>query len=474
MSIKTNSITAYDITTYFELLWTSTQNINDNLSLLNLQLITRQDPAGSGYQRSIVPNGSKVVVNRVTYNISEQKAWDSKVIWSIENISIPHNPDGTNSINASVQVNVGGTFVSGSGSIVLPTIQRTSQVSVSPRVLSSGNANISVTKYVDTYTTTIKYTVRGTEYTLATKSTATSFSLSYTALKNIIGGYTTAEVLVKATTFNGDIELGTSTASFLIQTGKVPMYLYDDMQGNVGVTFGEKATGKDVNFKLPTNFYENATFDTEKGIFLKDSNNVNREAIKMDANDDLIIGEGIKASGKRVFVKGKEVGFVNEKNNNVTFNSGNANHGGFLLPNVDTIALGIVANPWYRLNAKNPTQVVSDERDKKYINDLDVKYENLFHNLNPKRFKMRKDDDTWRIGFIAQNVEQAVNEAGLANMGVVDHVYFLDENGNEKDKYNLAYTEFIALNTYMLQKAYEKIDELENKVKSLEEVINAG
>lgn len=255
MSIKTNSVTAYGITTYFELLWTSTQNVNDNSSLLNLQLITRQDPTGSGYQRSILANGSKVIVNNVTYNISEQKVWDGKVIWNVENILILHNPDGTKSINASVQVNVGGDYVSGSGTIVLPTIQRTSQVSVNPKVLSSGNANISVTKYVSTYTTTIKYTVRGTEYTLATKSSATSFSLSYTTLKNIIGGYTTAEVLVKAITFNGDVELGTSTASFFIQTGKVPMTLYDDMLGNVGATFGEKATGKDVHFKLPVHFY---------------------------------------------------------------------------------------------------------------------------------------------------------------------------------------------------------------------------
>lgn len=255
MSIKTNSVTAYGITTYFELIWTSTQNVNDNSSLLNLQLITRQDPAGSGYQRTILANGSKVVVNGVAYNISKQKAWDGKAIWNIENISISHNPDGTKSINASVQVNVGGDYVSGSGTIVLPTIQRTTQVSVSPKVLSSGNANISVTKYVDTYTTTIKYTVRGTEYILATKSSATSFTLSYAALKNIIGGYTTAEVLVKAITYNGDVELGTSTASFFIQTGKVPMTLYDDMLGNVGATFGEKATGKDVHFKLPVHFY---------------------------------------------------------------------------------------------------------------------------------------------------------------------------------------------------------------------------
>lgn len=255
MSIKTNSVTAYGITTYFELIWTSTQNVNDNSSLLNLQLITRQDPAGSGYQRTILANGSKVVVNGVAYNISEQKVWDGKAIWNIENISISHNPDGTKSINASVQVNVGGDYVSGSGTIVLPTIQRTTQVSVSPKVLSSGNANISVTKYVDTYTTTIKYTVRGTEYILATKSSATSFTLSYAALKNIIGGYTTAEVLVKAITYNGDVELGTSTASFFIQTGKVPMTLYDDMLGNVGATFGEKATGKDVHFKLPVHFY---------------------------------------------------------------------------------------------------------------------------------------------------------------------------------------------------------------------------
>lgn len=255
MSIKTNSVTAYGITTYFELIWTSTQNVNDNSSLLNLQLITRQDPAGSGYQRTILANGSKVVVNDVAYNISEQKAWDGKAIWNIENISISHNPDGTKSINASVQVNVGGDYVSGSGTIVLPTIQRTTQVSVSPKVLSSGNANISVTKYVDTYTTTIKYKVEGTEYTLATKSAATSFSLSFNDLKALIGSFTSSVVEITAITYNNDFEVGSDRKSIIVQTGKIPLSLYDDRQGNVGATFGEKATGKDVHFKLPVHFY---------------------------------------------------------------------------------------------------------------------------------------------------------------------------------------------------------------------------
>ena len=43
----------------------------------------------------------------------------------------------------------------------------------------------------------------------------------------------------------------------------------------------------------------------------------------------------------------------------------------------------------------------------------------------------------------------------------------LDDNGNELYAYSLRYSEFIALNTHMLQKAYKKIDRLEKDIAEL-------
>ena len=73
MSIVTNSVTAYGLTTYFELSWTETTNLTANTSTLSFTLTTRQDPSGSGYQRTINASGSQVVIDGTTYSISGTK-----------------------------------------------------------------------------------------------------------------------------------------------------------------------------------------------------------------------------------------------------------------------------------------------------------------------------------------------------------------------------------------------------------------
>lgn len=247
MSISTNSVTAYGLTTYFELSWSETISVNNNTSTLAFTLTTRQSPSGSGYQRTINASGSTVVINGTSYAISATKAYDGLVIWSTSGIVIEHNNDGTKAINASVKVNVGGDYVSGSGTIQLATIQRSSVVSVSPSLLTSGNATVTITPYVSTYTHTVSYTVNDTTKTLGTKTTTKTFTISYDTLKSIIGEYRSADVSVKCVTYNGSIELGTSYASFTVQTGKIPFSLYDDKNGNIGVTIGEQATGAGFN-----------------------------------------------------------------------------------------------------------------------------------------------------------------------------------------------------------------------------------
>lgn len=138
--------------------------------------------------------------------------------------------------------------------VELPTILRTSKIAVTPATLRYGNATINVTRYVTSYTTTIKYKVNGTTYTLATKSTATTFYLAYTTIKNLIGSFTSAIVEITAETYNGNTLVGTDSKSIIVQTGKMPASLYDDKQGNVGIWFGEEAKGPGARFKMPAYF----------------------------------------------------------------------------------------------------------------------------------------------------------------------------------------------------------------------------
>lgn len=138
--------------------------------------------------------------------------------------------------------------------IDFPAIQKVSKLSVTPATLTSGNLSITITKYVSTYTTTIKYKVEGTEYTLATKSAGTSFSLSFNDLKALIGSFTSSVVEITAITYNNDFEVGSDRKSIIVQTGNIPLSLYDNRQGSVGVTFGEEATGAGARFKMPAYF----------------------------------------------------------------------------------------------------------------------------------------------------------------------------------------------------------------------------
>lgn len=364
--------------------------------------------------------------------------------------------------------------------IDFPAIQRVSKLSVTPATLTSGNLSISITKYVSTYTTTVKYKVEGTEYTLAAKSADTSFSLSFNDLKALIGSFTSSVVEITAITYDADYEIGSDKKSIIVQTGKIPLSLYDDRQGNVGATFGEEATSSGFNVKMNARFYNTTQFDKDitfinnKGIKGIDTNDAANDLIKLNGLNQLKIGEGLQTKSYLTSIYGSPVNLINNTNGMVSFENGTDKYDGYLTSNTNNIKLGSISKLWYRLYCRNSVYVSSDERAKKYINDLNINYENLFHKLNPKRFKMRKDgvdDRNWHIGFIAQEVEQAINEVDLTKLALIEHSFF-EEDGEQKDRYVLAYEEFIALNTHMLQKAYAKIDELESRINNLEKLVN--
>ena len=143
---------------------------------------------------------------------------------------------------------------------------------------------------------------------------------------------------------------------------------------------------------------------------------------------------------------------------------------------------------WYRLWAANSTNVSSDEREKSDIMSMDdypVTYsrdgsgnvfEKLFDKLIPKTYTLNiEPTDEIHMGFIAQDVSAAFEELGLSedDLGFISHSYWTDEEtGEEKDRYGLAYEEFIALNTYMIQKQRDKITTLEERIAQLEKIID--
>ena len=117
------------------------------------------------------------------------------------------------------------------------------------------------------------------------------------------------------------------------------------------------------------------------------------------------------------------------------------------------------------IHASSEISVGSDLRIKNSIGYNLDKYDKLFMALKPSRFKY--NDGTsgrFHLGFIAQEVEQAMEEAGLTTRDLAalikEPVQEVMEDGITDFRYSLRYGEFIALNTHMIQKLYRMVMEL--------------
>lgn len=161
---------------------------------------------------------------------------------------------------------------------------------------------------------------------------------------------------------------------------------------------------------------------------------------------------------------------------------------GYFSPTANnTVSCGTSTNKWSSVYAVKGTIQTSDRNLKKDINTLDVKYEQLHEKLIPVSYGLDyPDSDRIHLGFTSQDVKEAMDEVGLTDLdfagfckdikqemneetGEMETV--LDENGDPEYSYSLRYTEFIALNTHMIQKQQKRIDELENKVAELTDLV---
>jgi hypothetical protein len=112
-------------------------------------------------------------------------------------------------------------------------------------------------------------------------------------------------------------------------------------------------------------------------------------------------------------------------------------------------------------NSSSSVQFTSDRNKKHDIEDLSSKFIDVFDSINPVSFKYNdSDDDEIRLGYIAQDVEEALEKAGL-----------------DSDKYDLVgkdpHDDSLTLNYNSLFVMYDlKIREQEKKIKEQEERIN--
>jgi hypothetical protein len=126
------------------------------------------------------------------------------------------------------------------------------------------------------------------------------------------------------------------------------------------------------------------------------------------------------------------------------------------------------------VNIVKAGQNASDERLKTNIAELDSKMDGIFDSLKPVQFEYSKDflGTGIRFGYTAQDVIKSFEDAG-EDVSKYSFVYdTIIEDNSEETYYQVNKADFIALNTWQIQKLKARVEELENKLASLEQERN--
>lgn len=122
--------------------------------------------------------------------------------------------------------------------------------------------------------------------------------------------------------------------------------------------------------------------------------------------------------------------------------------------------LGTSSYKWGALYATNGTIQTSDRNEKNSIEDLPEKYLTLFNRLRPVRYKMNEGSSgRYHVGYIAQEVEEAMTAVGIDSLEFGGFVKDKDEAGN--DMYMLRYDEFDAIRDAKIKQLEARIEKLE-------------
>lgn len=114
-----------------------------------------------------------------------------------------------------------------------------------------------------------------------------------------------------------------------------------------------------------------------------------------------------------------------------------------------------------RISASTSISTGSDLRMKNSVDYNVEKYEKFYHGLKPVSYKYNEESrQNLHIGFIAQDVHASLEASGLTEADFAGILVPTSEYG----RYQLAYSEFIALNTHMIQKLMLRVEELENQI----------
>lgn len=194
---------------YYQLAWTATQSTANNTSTISWTLSAQGYTSGWVAERTLYVTIDGATVYSKTDRVERQ-------VGTIKTgtKTITHNSNGARSFAITVGAAVYGTSVNckGSGTFALNTIARASTISVSNGTLGTAQT-ITADREVSSFTHTLTWSA-GSSYsgTIATKSTATSWSFTPPLeLANVQTNFAFVGVSFTLTTYNGATQVGTSS-----------------------------------------------------------------------------------------------------------------------------------------------------------------------------------------------------------------------------------------------------------------------
>ena len=202
--------------------WSATQNITNNTSTITAKVYLKA-PSGwstdSSYWDCTI-NGTQVT------NDKSAVVGGTKVLLGQRTWTVTHTSSGTCSTTISFSYSNGltsaGTYTtkkgSGSGSITLNTIPRTSSFTLSKSSMDMGaSQTVNISRASSSFTHTVQYTFGGATTTTHDKTTSTSVSFTPpVSLATKIPNTTSGTCTVKVTTYNGSIAIGSTTKTFTL------------------------------------------------------------------------------------------------------------------------------------------------------------------------------------------------------------------------------------------------------------------
>lgn len=221
---------------YYQLSWTATQSTANNTSTISWTL------SAQGYSGNWVAERTLYVTIDGATVYSKSDRVERKVgTIKTGTKTITHNSNGSRSFTITLGAAVYGTSVNckGSGTFALNTIGRASALNVSGGTLGVAQT-ITADRKVSSFTHTLTWECGSYSGTIATKSTATSWSFTPPLeLANTATQLFPAGVYFKLTTYNGSTVVGTSDQTVVM---KIPASIKPTCTVNITDPTGYSAT----------------------------------------------------------------------------------------------------------------------------------------------------------------------------------------------------------------------------------------